>query len=178
MRVITFSTKFQSKHPRKGEPTYFVEAILTQLGIDYTNHDYFLLLKELNNKFTDDQLYLFFQELSENIQPKSHTIRASHRFKEGDFFSPRVWSGKPFATPQIIFAPPVEIKKIYTISIYRGNDVKIRRGLSTYFCSYMSPGFDTLCKNDGLSVIDLYDWFKMPCRFDGKIICWNENINY
>lgn len=48
MPVITFSQKFQDKHPRKGEPTYFVEQILNEIGRNYQEEFYLELLATWN----------------------------------------------------------------------------------------------------------------------------------
>lgn len=170
-RVITFSLKFPSYHNRKGESTHFVEKIWNSicwddgvqgqefpipyhLGIDFRNTD----------------------------EKKHHTIRAGHRFKVGDWFSPRVWgndlnpkSGKsgPYHSKQIVIAPDIQIKKIWSFEIIDG-------------WAYLDDGkgvskslFIEIAKNDGLTFFELKSWFKYP-KSTGKmqIICWNENIEY
>lgn len=188
MKVITFSRQFQSKHPRKGEDTYFVEAILTQLaGVDYTSHNYFMLLCELNPLLPETLLHEFHYSLSENIEPKSHTIRAGNRFKEGESFSPRIWSAKPYASKQIIFAPPVELKKTWNYEVRVSNEGVERWFLNGTSVSesneYMQQWFNEnlikeIAKNDGLELSDFLNWFNHPSNFSGQIICWNENIKY
>ncbi len=181
MSVITFSQKFPVKHPRKGEPTYFVEAVLSQLGIDYTNHEYFLLLCDLNRDIDQKVLHEFYENLSENIPPKSHTIRVGTKRKVGQEFSPRVWSGKPYQTKQIIFAPDIEVVKLWNIQIisYPG-----------FFHIYLNgtevekiDTIKTIANNDGLSLKDFEDWFTVPSKnksnhFAGQVICWSEKISY
>ena len=39
-RIITFSRTFPAYHPKAGEPTYFVEMILNDLGIDFRSWFY------------------------------------------------------------------------------------------------------------------------------------------
>lgn len=156
-KVMTFSRTYPSYHPRKGEPTYFPEKILTSIGNEN------------------------FLSVNHGYEPKHHTIRAGHRWKVGDKFSPRVWSGVPYKSKQIIIAPDIEVKKVWEIRI----DL-----LDQYECVYLVDklGYPiiveeaTLAKNDGLTEQDFYDWFDTPRNrkevFSGQIICWNENINY
>lgn len=165
-RVITFSRVFPSYHPRKGEPTYFVEKVWESLYPEIVGWEGFF---KLNEQFNIG--------LNNIYEPKHHTIRAGNRFKEGDYFSPRVWSGKPYRSKQIVIAPDIKIKKTWDILI---DDVPLFQvmkpinGDITH--SYLLPNGDVAC-NDGLAYIDFVNWFnKRPFR--GQIICWNENINY
>ena len=50
IKAITFSRTFPITHPNKGEPTYFVKAILTQLGIKYKQKTYYKWLVDNNPK--------------------------------------------------------------------------------------------------------------------------------
>jgi hypothetical protein len=157
-KVLTFSRTFPSYHPRKGEPTYFVEKIWNSICWDEgVQREEFPIPYHLGIDFrnTDDK--------------KHHTIRAGHRFKAGDWFSPRVWSGKPYNSKQIIIAPDIQVKK--TWDFYKDE------------YKWLIPGDTTLneiAENDGLSIVDFMDWFYIGKgkSFDGQIICWNENINY
>ena len=76
-KVITFSQKFPSYHPKAGQPTYFVEAFYKSLFVMKC------LPKELEESFN--------HEVFLNGMTKHHTVRNGNRFKKGDFFSPRVW---------------------------------------------------------------------------------------
>lgn len=167
-RVLTFSRTFPGYHPRKGEPTYFVEKIYKSL----------YLMKVIPNKLVG----VYSQETFENCYPKHHTIRSGHRWKVGDKFSPRVWSGKPYQSKQIIIAPDIEVKKVWDFDI-EGSDWFIdgRRKYAT-----TGDGFDShkLATNDGLDIQGFDSWFtdspsfnKSPI-FNGQIICWNETVNY
>jgi hypothetical protein len=167
-RVITFSRTFPSYHPKAGQPTYFVEKFLASLddiGLSWTSC--LDVSKILDSKY--------YTNIGSN-NGKHHTIRAGHRFKVGDKFSPRVWSGKPYNSKQIIIAPDVEIKKVWNIKINEQFFLKGDDG------SLFVPDF--VCVNDGLSYHDFEDWFtkspefKKTKHFDGQIICWNEKINY
>jgi hypothetical protein len=183
-RVMTFSRVFPSYHTRKGEPTYFVEAILTQLGIDYTNHDYFVWLVENNPSIDEWFLNEFYERLSHDIDPKSHTIRAHKKpLKLGEWINPKCWAGRPYNKTkegywQIKFAPDIEVKKVWDVRIHT-----IAHWINS--SGMMFPiDYKELAKNDGLSTEDFLDWFGNPTQkgfkdvFFGHIICWNENIEY
>lgn len=166
MRVVTFSTKFPVKHPRAGEPTFFVEKVVKGLhrpGVKPFDVD-------MNT------------EMYHIVEPKFHTIRAGSRWKVGDKFSPRIWSGKPYASKQIQFAPDIEIKKIWTI-IKNPNDlhgfafhINGNRYVADWEMETANIMLKDLSKNDGLSKEDFVNWF--PEYFTGQILCWNENVNY
>lgn len=102
---------------------------------------------------------------------KKHTIRAGSRWKVGDKFSPRVWSGKPRHSKQIIIAPDIEIKKGWSFT----------RDLftPTFYLDGHPVGDELLsaiAANDGLTVDDFKAWFNKP--FEGQVICWNDSVNY
>ena len=163
-RVITFSTKFPKGHPKEGQPTYFVDKIWTEL------QKYQVDNIVPNNPELNDHLYRW---LRNDFTPKLHTIRNGKRWKAGDWFSPRIWSGKPYASKQITIAPDIQLVRVADIEIsdvgYLSID-GIYKGLLI--------GQDELAKNDGLSNIDLNDWFnKLP--FSGQILIWsNKQLLY
>lgn len=165
MRVITFSRFFPVSHPRKGEPTLFVEKIMRGL------HLWTPEAKAISD----------MAEWAKGLE-KHHTIRAGDRWKVGDFFSPRVWSDRPYASKQIKIAPPIEIKKIWGFEHEIDKDYHCILIDNKPFFEWNSKlvtnidGMETLAKNDGLEVKDLINWFNKA--FVGQIICWNENIEY
>lgn len=166
-KVITFSRTFPAYHPKAGQPTYFVEKfwesqqrqeVLTKYIQDYKSSNDFNYTK---------------------YGAKHHTIRAGKRRKEGDYFSPRVWSGKPYNTSQIIIAPDTLITKIYDFEINDRGYVFINgKRLWTDLSTPLIKDIKEIATNDGLSSEDLLAWFKYPKPFSGQIICWNESVNY
>jgi len=52
-KVRALSRKFIGKHPRKGEPTYFVEQFLNCLKVDYISQAYLNKLFQINKKNID-----------------------------------------------------------------------------------------------------------------------------
>lgn len=110
------------------------------------------------------------------MEPKHHTIRSGHRFKEGDWFSPRVWSGKPYNSKQIIIAPDIQVKKEWKFDLC---DDYIWINAKKHCHVLEHELLESFAMNDGLESQDLLDWFKYPKETqDNQIICWNENINY
>lgn len=158
-RVITFSRFFPKTHPKAGKPTFFVEKFWKGLqSIGYSEPCYF---------FSE------FQGLGDVLSPgdyasalaKFHTVRAGKRFKVGDMFSPRVWSGRPYASKQIAIAPDQKIVEIYDIFFYENGEMYIN---DVQVSSHIIQRI--IAQNDGLSPYEFFSWFKVP--FEGQIICW------
>jgi len=166
-KVITFSRTFPAYHPKAGQPTYFVE-------------------KFYNSLFSRNNLmdYPIGLEINENIlEMKNHTIRAGERWKKGEYFSPRVWSGKPYNTPQIILAKDILITDVYDFEIKTAYkelplDYDTDVIINHRFFHTDSEIMKTVAKNDGLTLAELLQWFKYPKPFKGQIICWNKNAQY
>jgi hypothetical protein len=162
-KVITFSRVFPSHHPRKGEPTLFVESIEPIL-MDIFDLPTRLAMYEM----TDPLIGLgggfeFF---------KYHTIRQNHpvkgpRFKVGDKFSPRVWSGIPYNSKMVTFAPDVTVAQTYHFEI----TINGRYLLDGDELNY--DQIATIAHNDALSYGDFISWFNTR-PFDGQVICWRD----
>lgn len=177
-KVLTFSRTFPAYHPKAGQQTYFVEQIwngLNNLKMPVPK------VKELPSDFMWSILPL------SNYGCKYHTIRSGNRWKVGDKFSPRVWSGKPYRSKQIIIAPDIEVKKVWEFEIKKTNfngEIYITHsfpelGMDKLKERIINPALiKVIAENDGLSFIDFMQWFQFPKPFSGQIICWNENINY
>lgn len=183
MRVITFSTKFPKYHPRAGEETMFIEKIWKGLKTgNRLDGEYTIWSKHPRlMKAGYWQLPHIWRDkmMDKKFTPKFHTIRAGGRWKVGDFFSPRIWSGRPYASKQIQIAPPIEIKKIWKFT-FNGGCFSVNG--EKYF-GEVEGDFELLeliALNDGLSRHDLVDWVKQPKNntFDGQILCWNSEIKY
>jgi hypothetical protein len=152
-KVITFSRVFPKYHPKAGQPTYFVEQIYNSLFSKNNLMDYPKGLE------IDDTI----------MGVKKHTIRNGNRWKVGDKFSPRVWSGKPYASKQIILADDVEVKKVFDFIVEGPGYI-----LNGYAITLTE--LKILAENDGLEADDLGLWFNKPGKF--QVICWNENLQY
>lgn len=173
MKVITFSLNFPNTHPRKGEPTFFVEKIWKGIWDGETS---------MNNPLAGyweqyDQAFPLKYTDQENIhqhKPKVHTIRAGNRWKVDEWFSPRIWTGKPYASKQLQFGPPIQIKKIFKIKVDDS-------GLWVDDYLWQSP-YDRIAINDGLNNRDFIDWIIKPYSdkksLIGQAICWDESIEY
>jgi hypothetical protein len=150
-KVLILSQVFPTYHPRAGQLTGFVHKFLSSLP---------------SKKET---AVLFGFDLG--LIPKKHTIRSGNRFKPGDFFSPRIWLGKPYRSKQIKLVPDVEVLKTYKFEIINGiiylNDIIVPHGIVKH-----------IAMNDGLTMDDFYAWFQYPKPFSGQIIVWDESIKY
>lgn len=158
-KTIMFSTSFPKGYKNEGNRTFFVEKIYNELGIKLED-----IQSEVRPLIND-----FFVLNGEYI--KKHTIRGGNRFKAGDKFSPRIWSGKPYASKQIILARDIEIVKVSDIEIDFSKEKSIL--INGADASHLLA---TIAFNDGLSVEDFVAWFDKP--FKGQIISWDENIIY
>lgn len=180
MKVITFSRTFPAKHPKAGQPTYFVEKIWKGLW-DREKSSHHPAYPQWQHY---DQAFPCIGDEKENIhvhQPKHHTIRAGKRWKVGDQFSPRVWSGKPYRSKQVEFAPAITIEKIWEFGISK-DDYFLRDEAGVI----RSIGFNKLgeiAMNDGLERDDFEAWFAIHPKkgenyFTGQILSWSDKINY
>jgi hypothetical protein len=185
-RVITFSRTFPSYHPKAGQPTHFVEKIVGGLVARDLKGCDTPLIKSLR-----DVGMLSIEALNglyDNEEPwfKHHTIRGGHRFKAGDTFSPRVWSGKPYNSKQIRIAPNIQVKRTWDFEMDALGVCSIARPgeQQTYTFCIKENLDEVIARNDGLDDPDFYWWFsrspdfKKHDGFEGQIICWNEKIEY
>ncbi len=171
-RVIIFSRIFPATHPKKGQPTHFVEKVYKSL----------YLMKQVPKELVEAFNWEIMND--DKISAKHHTIRAGNRWKVGDKFSPRVWSGKPYASKQIIIAPDIEIKKVFELKLqFISRPFVTFKGEKGYHESYPEGTLLQMAKNDGFdNSEDLESWLLngkgWDPVFEGQVLCWNENINY
>ena len=167
-KVITFSRYFQKSHPQCGQPTFFVEKIFNEINTHQGKSiDVYELDKSLN--------FTLLTEFGAKVGRKKHTIRSGNRFKAGDFFSPRVWSGKPYSSPQIVLCDDVEIENVWDIVFVQKDKFLSVNGVSYEKSTYENM-IKVLAENDGLSVNDFKSWFTKP--FTGEVICWSSDVSY
>lgn len=187
-KVLTFSQYFPSYHPQRGEKTFFIERIWKGLNTKNIHDGEYTIYSNVprQTKNGNWQIPVSWRDLmnDETFFPKFHTIRAGYRWKAGEKFSPRVWSGQPYNSKQIIIAPDTEIIKTWKFEM----KPKLWFDECEYYINGKKFGGDELeevAKNDGLSIIDFACWFagkkaasskRKP--FEGQVICWDKNINY
>lgn len=173
-KVITFSRK--SKHiTGLDNRTFFVEKILNTIGVDYKSEKYLEKLKTLNKtnlekgKLSNLDLILFQDSLvveqvySDHPVKKSQTIRKGHRWKAGEYFSPRVWSRKPYTSPQIIFFDDLFITKTNIVRISKmAMEIKENGDILCFHSKF------SLAHDDGLKYKDFVEWFNKD--FEGQVI--------
>lgn len=181
-KVITVSRFFPQYHPRKGEPTYFIEKIWDSIAPLNTG------MYELNKNIEKEVVKEFIESLSFlPYYPKHHTIRAGKRWRTGDKASIRVWgddinpkSGRKGAyhSKQITIAPDVEVT-VFDFEIK--NDEADEPSIyieGKFYCQIGAVDSELIAKNDGLTLEDMKSWFNYPKEFSGQIICFNKNIKY
>ena len=182
--TITFSRQFPGYHVRKGENTFFVEQLLNEFDIDYRASTYMNMLHNINSdkllagKLTMKDLVDFHLSLSPNVTDKKlTTIRSGHRWVAGKKACLRVWSKKPYNSPQIQFFYPTTVVNTYKFGISDYGLMSLNDQSTGYY--------GEICKNDGLTPADFRSWFKMKdydtCTnpvFDGQIISFSDKINY
>lgn len=193
-KVLTFSTKFPAHHKRAGEPTFFHYKYLSSLKDEYCGDSFNRIIERLENHEFDNKILVSHitnvsngvigetkvftgaKDIIGNIESKNHTIRSlskngERRWKEGEFFSPRIWTDKPYCSKQFSIGPDKKIEKVYDIEV---------DGYCIYINGEIQPSevVEKLYVNDGLTHEDFVSWFKMPCQFKGQIIVWNKEIEY
>lgn len=177
MAVITFSRYFPKGHPKAGQETFFVEKMW--LSLIYQGLISMSKAVELSRQTGISNLDMYNIRKVEHA-PKFHTIRAGNRWKVGDYYSPRVWSGKPYASKQIEFAPPIRIEKIWEFGISKSDYfINDSTGIKTISYNLLKE----IALNDGLELDDFESWFaihpkKKETMFTGQILCHNSNIEY
>jgi len=167
-KVLIFSREFPNDHPRAGQRTMFVEKVLNGLGIfPYLNPFYLFKLWKLNRhsikagKISFMDLVRFFFSLNFcQWKEKIHTVRKSDYIKDGDEVSPRVWTGKPYQSPQIIFAQDTKVGT-QEITFSRGSILIDGQRITALCTAY-------LCQHDGLDYSDFSKWHTTD--FTGQII--------
>lgn len=171
-RVITFSTKFPAYHPKAGQPTYFVEKIWATLvdHLGFSEPKYFLKdYPHLTDIMMNPEVY--------KPAPKLHTIRRGERWKAGDHFSPRVWSGKPYVSKMLTIAPDIKIQRTVPFEMDLNGVYSID---GKYIWDEIGP---VLAKNDGLTEDEMFQWlmpdYNKPVAFKGQIlILADHNLPY
>jgi hypothetical protein len=172
-KVITFSKTFPSYHPKVDEATLFPEKLFN------------CFLKERIHKYSELNTAALNEgnkHIIHSIYPydsKGHTIRARNRFKEGEYFSPRIWSGTPRRSKQVILAPDTKILKIWDFKMIFDTEIAMLHIYVNNSIAYL-PLQAFLARNDGLSTQDFIHWFmlspefKKTNKFEGQIIYWSE----
>ena len=170
-RILTFMRQFPAYHPRKGEPTFFVEKLCNSF------------LMQGYSIYLSDTPIEFLESLSDKMfKPKHHTIRAGNHFQPGDFVRPCVWAkpGGRFTKGNTLirFATDIEVVKTWDFDI-KIDEAELKHSLILLNKAIQDKQLVTeIAKNDGLEFIDFLSWFQFPKPFSGQIICWNPDIKY
>lgn len=183
-KVLMLSRVFPKYHPKAGKPTDFVEQFWNSFNLTLKKYDEEFIyssdlfdLQLFNPKLKNGFILSDFRKsLKSQVTLKSkkrYTIRKGNRFKKGDFFSPRVWSNKPYNSKQIIIDHDREVLETFEIKITKDHQIYIN---GIWHCAYGSGAYNDLAENDGLKPEDFKAWFN-DLPFEGQIICWNQNVH-
>ena len=151
------SRTFLKKHPRKGQPTCFVEKI--QLAMC--------------------KLVQLPGDLLIDLEPKLHTCRVNYPLWEKRMKAVQAgeavielfyWEGKPYRSKQIVFATLDKdsgcgVQELNFMISYKPDGNGMEYTINTPCLHYRNHAFDYLdleeiAKNDGLSLYDFKSWFK------------------
>ena len=156
MKDIKFSVTFPKYHPRAGEPTHFVEKIWEAVPGDNILYDAinYEVLRPYAESFQSKKMWT----------PKRTTIRAGHRWKKGDMFIPKIWTGLPYRSKPIAICEPLEVLEVEAFyasadEMYLNNNLINDEEMSFI---YQDDGFDEL--------EDFMNWFNPGQTFDGQRI--------
>lgn len=110
---------------------------------------------------------------------KIHTIRAGHRWKDGDMMDYMFWSGKPYRSPMKRFKDPMSVYPQDIFMRWHPSSLPPLCLLYIFINGVYQPKFDInqLAVNDGLEPIDFYAWFLKQDSygtFSGQIIYSTE----
>jgi hypothetical protein len=106
---------------------------------------------------------------------KIHTIRAGYRWKVGDVFEPREWTGAPYRSKQQAIGEPLVVTAVYEIIRHRGHwRMQLKTGPESWKVRAVEDEFiEYLAKYDGLTLADFLSWF--PDNFEGQVICFADD---
>lgn len=178
------SRYFPAYHPKAGQPTNFVQKVLAATTDNYKHYkSIYEMWVDLNCKkerVSEEKIMQLVSEIFPmpmDYKPKAHTIRGGNKVNTGDFVQFYFWKDKPYRSKQIVIAPPIEVKKVWSLDIMevdRGN-ILVVNGVEKPIDLLLE-----IAKNDGLELADLLLWFKFPKKqvTDCQIICWDNEINY
>lgn len=166
MRDVKFSTYFPKYHPRAGQPTHFVEKIWQAVAKNKEANKE-ATIKSALKRANDFQRSFIKSYASKDWTPKRTTIRAGHRWKKGDLFIPKIWTGKPYRSKPIAICDPLEILDVDTFSTraygeYRLNDMPL-----------LLSELKVIATDDGFDEVDDFElWFnwKKGQTFEGQRI--------
>jgi hypothetical protein len=187
MKRLSIIKVFLATHPRKGEPTQFVEKIFSCMFNEHTSFN---------------PTFVFDIGNTKQFMPKHHTFRGYGKHKAGDVVQLFYWDGKPYRSKQVVFAH-VELKQVLKWNLdfgdkYTPMTLEISKvGSSDPLDSDVYEIYDEdtpnvdfteqfkhIALNDGFSnPQDLLDWLctdktkKAGETIGGHLLIWG-NVNY
>lgn len=98
MRDIKFSRQYPAYHAFAGTETNFIEKILSNPSIEAIPSECF-----------ESE---FYNLKCRDFKPKKTTVRAGNRWKKGDWFQPKAWTGKPYRSKPVAFCIPLQVLEV------------------------------------------------------------------
>lgn len=157
---MSFSRTFPKGHPQAGEPTLFIDSILSSF---YDMH----CLNNISVNVDWEALgRLGVPQYSKgDYHSKLHTCRAMFTAsgkvacKAGDKYDFFSWEGTPYRSKQIVWARGVEIVRTVPIKIMNWGLIEIGNEI-WHNERIAKPLIEALAANDGLTVPDYKAWME------------------
>jgi hypothetical protein len=168
-KVITLARQFPSYHPKAGGLTSFTQKVCRSLLIEVP-----IELRRFNTIVVDGDMWY-----EPTMEPKHHTVRLGRRWKDGDMASLRVWSGKPYNSPQIKICEDVKVRVVDIVLDFKNRLIYRKDGSVMHVIPALF-----LANNDGLSLQDFLDWFKHKenrkkgIAIEAQILIWGDVKEY
>lgn len=153
------------------QPTNFIDKIWQSLLRDNIEMNFV----EFNTKFKE-MLPVIGETKVGSFPQKKHTIRTdkNNRWVKGSNIHFKTWSGRPYHSKNINFAPIIKVVSTQKIEIlYKDIDGFKLEVATVYVDGVWLPGdeVETLAINDGFAnIADFFAYFNQS--FTGKIIHW------
>lgn len=168
MKVITFSTEFPKWVDSTDRKTWFPEKIWANFPYEQIRPIWDKIPPEIRDKHFS--LFAYEQQIKCDWL-KGTTIRAGRRWKVGDKFSPRIWTGKPYNSMQFAFLPELTVLKV---------EIFERNNYGNFFLNGRFLGdyqIDKIAEHDGLGPGPFRSWFHQ--EFSGQRITFGQAaLNY
>ena len=166
---------FPATHPKKGQPTHFVEKFLMAMKVGYGFTEYFHTLIKLNPDKDEAMLREFWLSLDELVanNPKLHTIRLKNSIKDGQMLQLSAGgndinekSGRsgPYQSKSINIWEPVQVGV---------QDVYADSGQIILKSRAVQLNLNVVALGDGLLREDFDSWF-LKASGPAQIIHWTE----
>lgn len=148
---LAISRTFPATHPKKGKQTWFTDKILLTL-----------------EKFKACTIFDYENDEKIIVWHKIHTIRSNYPLWEKRMAEVQAgravielfyWSGKPYNSPQVVFATLDKDSGCGVQRISMASDL-FCASIATSYSENLVIGLEVINSGDGLSLEDFKAWFK------------------